>query len=56
MEFKYHFTENLQNLLLNFIGTNNNDEDNIDGFGVGAMMPQDMPEGILLTNTELYGV
>jgi hypothetical protein len=56
MELKYHFTDNLQNLLSNFVDAHNNEEDNIDGFGVGAMMPQDMPEGILLTNTELYGV
>jgi hypothetical protein len=56
MELNYHFTKNLQNLLLNFIGTNSNEEDNIDGFGVGAIMPQDMPEKILLTNTESYGV
>jgi hypothetical protein len=31
-------------------------EDSIDDYGVGAMMPQDMPAEILLTNTDLYGV
>ncbi len=56
MKFKYHFTENLESLFLNFIVSNHCDEDDIDGLGVGAMMPQELPEAILLTNTELYGV
>jgi hypothetical protein len=56
MKFKYHFSENLQNLFLNFIASNRRDEDDIDGLGVGAMMPQELPEVVLLNNTELYGV
>ena len=56
MALNYEFSENLQNLFLNFTGAHNNEEDSIDGFGVGAMMPQELPDRILLTNTELYGV
>jgi hypothetical protein len=56
MEIKYLFTERLPNLLSNLIGMSSHYEDSIDDYGVGAMMPQDMPAEILLTNTDLYGV
>jgi hypothetical protein len=55
MALNYQFAESLQNLFLNFTGTHSKEED-IDGFGVGAIMPQELPDGILLTNTEQYGV
>lgn len=54
MKFNFHFTESLQSLFLSYITSKQQDE--VDCFGVGAMMPQDMPEAILLNNTELYGV
>lgn len=46
--------EGIQNLLLNL--TSNIFDDDIDNYGVGAMMPQDLPEEIMLNNTAHYGI
>ena len=56
MEIKYALIERLPNLLSNLIGMHSHHENRIDDYGVGAMMPQEMPVEILLTNTDQYGV
>ena len=59
MEFNYHLHANLHNLIyfaeLEMSG-DADDQSNEDNFGVGAVMPQDMPEHMFLTETESYGI
>jgi hypothetical protein len=59
MEFKHHLPANLHNLIffaepemMNETG----DQSDENSFGVGAVMPHDMPEFVFLVDTELYGV
>lgn len=53
MELTLILSECIENLLSDFNGQAF--EENIDSYGVGAMMPQDMPQG-LLSNPDLYGI
>jgi hypothetical protein len=59
MEFKHHLQANLHNLIyfaeLEIAG-DVDDQSNEDNFGVGAVMPQDMPEYMFLAEPESYGV
>jgi hypothetical protein len=59
MNMTHPFIASLRNKKLNMfdmLKVKHDDWPNIDEYGVGAMMPQDMPEATLLANTELYGV
>jgi len=56
MELMNDFTDCVQNLLISLNNKKSISEVDIECYGVGAMMPQDMPEDILLNNTALYGV
>lgn len=53
MELTLILNERIQNLLSDFNGIDF--EEIIDSYGVGAMMPEDMPQ-ILLSNPDLYGI
>jgi hypothetical protein len=59
MEFKHHSPANLhhlQYLAEPEMTSDIDDEYNEDSFGVGAVMPQDMPEYMILADTESYGI
>ncbi len=56
MELMNDFTDSVQNLLINLNSKKSISEVDIESYGVGAMMPQDMPDEIMLNNTALYGV
>ncbi|MEQ1599986.1 MAG: hypothetical protein ABL880_11550 [Methylotenera sp.] len=59
MELMHHLQDNLHNLIY-FVEREMtgdvDDQSNEDNFGVGAVMPQDMPEHMFLTETESYGI
>jgi hypothetical protein len=59
MEFNPHLQANLHNLIY-FVEPemtrDMDDQSNENNFGVGAVMPQDMPEYMFLAETESYGV
>jgi hypothetical protein len=59
MELKHHLQANLHHLI-HFaepeMTGDVDDQSNEDNFGVGAVMPQDMPEHMFLAETESYGV
>jgi hypothetical protein len=56
MELINDFTESLQKLLFSLNNKKSISEVDVECYGVGAMMPQDMSEDILINNTALYGV
>ncbi len=56
MELKNEFTDSFQNLLISLNIKKSISEVDVDSYGVGAMMPLDIPDEILLNNTALYGV
>lgn len=59
MKFNYYLLANLHDFIsaVDAVCTDGFvDEFNIDSFGVGAVMPQDMPIMSHLTDTESYGV
>lgn len=59
MEFNHHLPANLHNLIYFAepeVTGEADDQSNEDNFGVGALMPQDMPGYMILTETESYGV
>jgi hypothetical protein len=59
MEFKHHLQASLHNLIYfaeSEMTGDVGDQSNEDNFGVGAVMPQDMPENMFLAETESYGV
>lgn len=60
MKFNPNLPANLHNLIF-FAGLDSEDDFDIDEFdidtyGVGAVMPQDMPDFTFLADTESYGV
>lgn len=56
MELTNEFTDSFQNLLISLNIKKSISEVDVDSYGVGAMMPLDIPDEILLNNTALYGV
>jgi|GEM_PF-6767722 hypothetical protein len=59
MKLNDYLSANLHNLI--FFAESGNEDDstdqsNIDTLGVGAVMPQDVPELTFLADTELYGI
>lgn len=56
MELTNEFTDSVQNLLISLNIKKSISEVDVESYGVGAMMPLDMPDAILLNNTALYGV
>jgi len=56
MELTNEFTDSVQNLLISLNIKKSISEVDVESYGVGAMMPLDMPDEILLNNTALYGV
>jgi hypothetical protein len=56
MELTNEFTDSFQNLLIGLNIKKSISEVDVDSYGVGAMMPLDIPDEILLNNTALYGV
>jgi hypothetical protein len=59
MEFNSHLQANLHNLIYFAkpeMSGDADDQSNEDNFGVGAVMPQDMPEYMILADTESYGI
>jgi hypothetical protein len=59
MKFNYYLLANLHNFISAVDVPSKDgfvDDFNIDSFGVGAVMPQDMPTMSHLTDTESYGV
>jgi hypothetical protein len=57
MKFNHHLPENLHNLIyFAALEEPEDDESNMDNFGVGAMMPQDMSDFTILAEPESYGV
>lgn len=56
MELTNEFTDSFQNLLIGLNIKKSISEVDVESYGVGAMMPLDMPDEILLNNTALYGV
>lgn len=56
MELINNLSNSIDHLLLSLDSKKTTTDVDIDCYGVGAMMPQDMPEEVLLNNTALYGV
>jgi hypothetical protein len=56
MELTNEFTDSFQNLLIGLNIKKSISEVDVDSYGVGAMMPLDIPDEILLNNKALYGV
>jgi hypothetical protein len=56
MELTNEFTDSVQNLLISLNIKKSISEVDVESYGVGAMMPLDMPDEIMLNNTALYGV
>jgi hypothetical protein len=56
MELINEFNDGIQNLLLGLNSKKSISELNVDYYGVGAMMPHDIPDEVILNNTALYGV
>jgi hypothetical protein len=58
MEFNYDLQANLHHLIYSFAPENADAEDqfNEDCLGVGAMMPQELPESMFLAEPDSYGI
>jgi|GEM_PF-2339513 len=56
MKLLNDFTDSVQSLLISLNSKKSISEIDVASYGVGAMMPQDMSDEILLNNTALYGV
>jgi hypothetical protein len=56
MKLLNDFTDSVQSLLISLNSKKSISEIDVESYGVGAMMPQDMSDEILLNNTALYGV
>ncbi len=56
MNLMNDFTDNVQNVLISLNSKKSISEVDVESYGVGAIMPHDMPDEILLNNTALYGV
>jgi hypothetical protein len=59
LEFNHHLEANLHHLIYlaeSKMTGDVGDQSNEDNFGVGAVMPQDMPVHMFLTETESYGI
>jgi hypothetical protein len=56
MKLLNDFTDSIQSLLISLNSKKSISEIDIESYGVGAMMPQDLSDEILLNNTALYGV
>ena len=56
MKLLNDFTDSIQSLLISLNSKKSISEIDIESYGVGAMMPQNLSDEILLNNTALYGV
>ena len=56
MELINNFTDDVNSILMILNSKKDVSEVGVDSYGVGAMMPHDIPDAVLLNNTALYGV